>query len=717
MKKIAFLSMLLVMTLGLQARVLEVTSPADYATYYANSMTGDTLLLTASGTYTHQNLPSGKVITVMAADTAEVIINGEAKFESCDGGGIYYENLTLSNPRRLFWDAGKTGMGKIEVISFKNCVITDIAYSLICCQSSVDDCSIKKLIFDACTIHNISTAGWNFLYMFIPIEELVFNECTLYNEGKSTSLLDSRAAKGNIKITFTHNTVYQGAGTMFSLGNTYTGDDCQMVVEDNIFVCPDDKTVGAFWNITGGWWTISLKNNLFAGYEIPALGEDVGECVVENNYTPEDLNMTKDQIFADAMGSNFTIYSFSPLATLSTTGGVIGASKWLKDVEVVSLTHGLAEGVDPEAGTTQGPKGQVEKGQTFSIQAVKNFGYKFVKWIDASGATVSEDPILTVVADKDQAYYAVFEAVNVYKLSIDVVGGGKVTVSTPGKDGEYEYYEEGTVLYLTAHQNKVTTFLFWQGDNDFIASQPEIELTINSDFHLTAEFVEQSYICAFTFDTQTQAVVNNWSADLLSQRYKDQENRPVWECYSTDLHELTPYLVGSFWGTYQSYVWKKAAAGQGYYYQTMLNTSNYTSDVVVDFEVCGIYFSWNKGLLQMSYDNNRWETVSTFDITSGFVNYCDTLPYSAGYETLYIRFMPDLNGTFTGDQATTNECEAYRNIYFIAEAPEVTPDALPSVEAIVPVRYYNMMGQLVAPDTKGLVIRVQGDNVRKIMNK
>ncbi|MBO5664014.1 MAG: hypothetical protein J6R95_04435, partial [Bacteroidales bacterium] len=543
MKKFAFLSMLLVMTLGLQARVLEVTSPADYATYYANSMTGDTLLLTASGTYTHQNLPSGKVITVMAADTAEVIINGEAKFESCDGGGIYYENLTLSNPRRLFWDAGKTGMGKIEVISFKNCVITDIAYSLICCQSSVDDCSIKKLIFDACTIHNISTAGWNFLYMFIPIEELVFNECTLYNEGKSTSLLDSRAAKDNIKITFTHNTVYQGAGTMFSLGNTYTGDDCQMVVEDNIFVCPDDKTVGAFWNITGGWWTISLKNNLFAGYEIPALGEDVGECVVENNYTPEDLNMTKDQIFADAMGSNFTIYSFSPLATLSTTGGIIGASKWLKDVEVVSLTHGLAEGVDPEAGTTQGPKGQVEKGQTFSIQAVKNFGYKFVKWIDASGATVSEDPILTVVADKDQAYYAVFEAVNVYKLSIDVVGGGKVTVSTPGKDGEYEYYEEGTVLYLTAHQNKVTTFLFWQGDNDFIASQPEIELTINSDFHLTAEFVEQSYICAFTFDTQTQAVVNNWSADLLSQRYKDQENRPVWECYSTDLHELTPYLV------------------------------------------------------------------------------------------------------------------------------------------------------------------------------
>ena len=197
------------------------------------------------------------------------------------------------------------------------------------------------------------------------------------------------------------------------------------------------------------------------------------------NQIVEDLNMTKDQIFADAMGSNFTIYSFSPLATLSTTGGVIGASKWLKDVEVVSLTHGLAEGVDPEAGTTEGPKGQVEKGQTFSIQAVKNFGYKFVKWIDASGATVSEDPILTVVADKDQAYYAVFEAVNVYKLSIDVVGGGKVTVSTPGKDGEYEYYEEGTVLYLTAHQNKVTTFLFWQGDNDFIASQPEIELTIN----------------------------------------------------------------------------------------------------------------------------------------------------------------------------------------------------------------------------------------------
>ena len=722
MKKITLLCLSVLLASALQARVVEVSSVGDYPNAYASAVTGDTLLLTVSGTYVHQNLPTGKVITVMAPDTVEAVINGEAKFEQCDGGGICYENVTLSNPRRLFWDAGKTGQGTIEIISFKNCVLTDIAYSLICSQSAIDECHIRKLVFDNCLIHDISTAGWNFLYVFIPIDELVFNECTFYNEGKSTSLLDSRiAAKDvftpSIKLTMTHNTFYLGAGNFFSFNNNYPGEENSMVIEDNIFVCPDGKSFDTFLKITAGWWNISVKNNLFAGCPLPALAEDFGEITLSDNFTPEDLEMTKGDVFADAAGSNFTIYSFSPLASKSTTNGVIGASRWLKDVEVVNLSHGLATGVDSTAGTIQGPKGKVEKGGTFTLTAVKNFGYKFVKWIDANGDKVSEDATLTFVADKDLVYYAVFEAVNVYHLDVTVKGGGAVEIDLPGKDGGYEYYEDGTVLHLIAKENKVTTFVFWEGDNSLFLAQPEIELTVTSDYHITAEFYVKPYVCAFIFDTKVQQTSSAWAADLLSECYSDKENVPAWKCYSTETGDESSYLIGSFWSTYQSYVWKRPTVGQGYYFQTLLNTKGYTSDVVVDFDICGIYFSWNKVLLQMSYDSERWETVDTIAVTGGFVNHVDTLPYSSGQETLYVRFYPDLNGTYSGDPASQNESEAYRNIYFIADAPTAIHSAKAESDEEAVIRYYNLMGQRVAPDTKGLIIKVQGNKVSKILNR
>ena len=705
---------------SLQARVIEVESTGEYAGALSAALTGDTLLLTASGTYTHQNLPAGKVVTVMAPDTADVVINGESKFNECDGGGICYENVTLSNPNRLFWDAGGSGVGTIEIISFKNCEITNIAYSLLCCNSAVDVCRIKKLVFDHCTIHNISKAGWNFLRVKVAIEELVVNECTFYDENKSSSFLDSTigAKEGEtptIKLTMTHNTFYIGANTFLSVGNNYSGEGSSMVIEDNIFVCPDGKSFKSFTNISAGYWEVSVKNNLFAGIDLPTLGEDYGSITLENNYTPEDLGITKEDIFADAASKNFTIYAFSPIATKSTTEGVLGASDWLKDVEVVTLTHGLAEGVDSLAGTINGPKGKVEKGGTFKLTAVKNFGYKFVKWVDGTGAMVSEEPELTVTADKDLTYYAVFEAVKVYNMNVSIKGGsGGVSIDVAGKDGKYEQYEEGTVLHLSAKENKVTSFVCWEVNNDLL-SQPEIELTVNSDINVVAEFFVKSFVCAFTFDTNTQQGSSGWPADLIGEAYAEPDNRPLWKCYSTYDDSDKGFLLGSFYNAMQSYAWKSLPAeGHGYYFQTVINTKGYISDVVVDFTICGIYLNWKKIMVQMSYDSERWETVDTVTVTGSFANHVDTLPYSSNQEKLYVRFMPDLEAGYNG---SGNECVEYHDIYFIAEAAPSAIEAVKNDEEDAPVRYYDLMGRHVAPDAKGMIIRVQGNKAIKLINK
>ena len=720
MKKITLSLLSLLVAFGLQAKVTEVNAPADYQAALEAAANGDTLLLTTSGSYKHQLLPAGRVITVMAADTAEVTINGESKFGECDGGGICYENVTISNSGRLFWDSGTGTVGTIELISFKNCDIKDIAYSLLyCAGTDADVCRIKKLVFDNCLIHHTNTASWQLIYMWCYCEELVMNECTYYDQGNSSSLFStSNKFEGSIKITLTHNTFYIG-GDILTLGGNYGGGDCALTMEDNIIVCPDGKTAGCVANMSAGFWDIQTKNNLLVGFTMPTVSEEIGTITSENDYTLEGLGLNAQEIFADAGNSDFTIYSGTPLATASTTGSVLGASRWLKDVQVVNLTQGLAAGVDSLAGTVSGPKGKVEKGLEVTLTAVKNFGYKFVKWVDASNATVSEEAALTFTANEDCEYYAVFEPVNVYKLTLAIDGGGKVIIDVAGKDGGYEYYEEGTVLVLSAKNNLVQEFAYWQGDNDLVSASPDVEITMNGDYSITAYFQAKSYICGFNFDVDKAVTIAGYQADLVSPKYAEQDNKPAWHCYNAFTNEEASYLVGNFFGTYNSYVWKKAPMDgetvKSYYFQTVLNTTGYSSDVIVDFYVCGIYFSWNQVLLQTSYDGLAWETADTIQVTGGFVEHCDTLPYSANKETFYVRFMPNMAGTYSGDPATQNECEAYRDIYFLAEYADALKPVMNDVD--LPVRYYNLMGQLVSADTKGVIIRVQGKNAQKIMNR
>ena len=87
---------------------------------------------------------------------------------------------------------------------------------------------------------------------------------------------------------------------------------------------------------------------------------------------------------------------------------------------------------------------QYKEGAQVTLKATKNFGYKFKEWQDATGAQVSTEAETTVTMDAEKTMKAVFEKVNVYKVSVKVTndaereGLGSVTLTPNDHNGQYE---------------------------------------------------------------------------------------------------------------------------------------------------------------------------------------------------------------------------------------------------------------------------------------
>jgi hypothetical protein len=254
---------------------------------------------------------------------------------------------------------------------------------------------------------------------------------------------------------------------------------------------------------------------------------DYADITIKDNYTSlSALNLSSvNDVFADAVNGDFTIYtSLSPLATLSSTGGCIGATRWMSaSSNLCNLTRGISPTCDPKAGTLSGPQGQIQKGKEVTLKAHKNFGFKFVKWTDEAGNELCDSTVYTFTLDKDMTVYAVFDTVAIYKLTINVLGGkGEYSVSATGKDGGYDYYEAGTELTITALESPIFTFLAWYTNPETVegyeAANP---LTIKMDKDITKylEFATESYVCGWNFKkaTTTNSVPATYLGDYVEE--------------------------------------------------------------------------------------------------------------------------------------------------------------------------------------------------------
>jgi len=642
------------------ARVVIVDSPANLPTLYSSAVDGDTLMLYTGVYTTTLQLPAGKSITVMAADTSKAEYKAELNSTAgttVEGGSLVFDNIIIDRDNAYFM--GLNAAGRFKYLAFKNCIIRDLTRSFL--RTTVPDSSVLKSGIDKfemynCVMYNCNTNNWNMMWTQIPINNIDIQQCTFYKNDGVESFFTPRTTGGKsyssetLTFIFKNNIVYQGARdanrAICNATNQY-GEESTFTFENNIIVCPEGKTAGALVRAEIGMLT--MNNNLVHNYTYPVINVTLAADSA-NNYNLAKFGFTSpSQVFPDPTNGEFTMYSISPLATSAKDGGALGPQKWLKEAtNLVNLTVGYAPGSDELSGTISGPSGKIEANKEVTLVATHKFGYRFVAWKDAQGANLSESASYTFVADADKAVYAAFKQINTYKLALTVDGlVGKINISVAGKDGGYEIYEEGTEITLSAESNPISEFLFW-GDFD---SSPAKTFIMNSDMNITATFATRSFVCGWNFDTNRSTLSQSRPADFVG-KFIAQENAPLLVMYSS-ADPSTPY--SGWWNRTQddrtsATFWKnRTSPDQYYYYESRISTVGY-KDIKVQYALRGSYYGNDVWKLMYSFNGISFEEAGRDTVsTSSFSERVHTIANSGDKQEIYLRWTPDPTSTTHGD--------------------------------------------------------------------
>jgi len=734
MKKITLLVCSFAVAMFASAANITVESPADYATAYAGAADGDVLLL-YSGTYANQDLPTGKCITVKAfADTCEVFLTGEIRGGGVDGG-ITYDGVTIGDGASYLFNFTPTG--HIKHIRFVNTTLQNVSRCTFYLGGDAATTALELVEFQNCVLRNLNTGNWNMSWHTTPIWKWVINESTLYgNEGMECFYNPRAATEHTFEFIFTHNTMYSGCRdanrTINNVSGNATGEGSVMTFTDNVILCPDGKSAGKLWDVRAGYWTVTVKNNLIEGWQIPVWNEDLGDAEIANNYTLTDLGLaTPASAFADAANADFTLYKgYSALEGKGTEGSVLGDTEWLVEVSgLYTLTQGLAANVDSLAGVVSGPSGMVPGGNQVTLKAVKNYGYKFVKWVDATGTQLSTDAEYTFEMTGDLTVLAVFEKMNMYSLEITCKGGGTFAVS-PARDGNL--YEEGEEVVVTAQTNMVLEFIMGSDNAGEFYYAPEFMITMNKNLAIELEFEAKDYICGWDFDLTKSSATQQRPADWLSDKYSD-TIVPTLDLYYT-LYPDAPWTSG-YWirgdaDPQSAVTWLRCTNSgdgteyknpdnsmdssayykdQGFYWQTAVSTKAYKGDIQYSFDIKRTYMGHYNYKVQYSYDGSSWESApDTIATTGGYTHYDVKLDNTANKELVYVRLIPDVNSGYDTNRFFDVYGVYVKNIFLIAEAK---PVAIITPKAETKEMIFDLMGRRVMEATQPGLYIINGKKV------
>ena len=490
----------LLASLGMSAANTYVSTSSEFTSAYSAAGDGDVIIL-AEGTYGNKNsrteldFPNGKTVTIKAADNADVTFAYvfRNKTDGAKGGGIVFENLNIYSPDNYFMTLN--GYGDIKEITYRNCDITNVGRCLFDSNSGSAN-SVKSITIDGCTIHDCGAGGYNLIYSSHAVQKMSVTNSTLYNYTNGESLFYAReAAKGNVlEFSFCNNTVYRWAKSndraFCNIGNNYSTESTY-TFENNIVYKGKEGYTPQMVQATGG--TLVAKNNLVLEYG----GYNVSNAT---SNTVNDLTLKGLGIDAlpwpDADNGDFTIPSTSPLATASTTGGVIGAPRWLKTIaNAVTFT---ASADNEAAGSVTPANNTYEAGESVTVTATANYGYRFKEWQTKDGTTVSTDNPYTFTISENTDLVAAFTAVETFTLTVKNLGEGaawgKVKLSPEPVNGKYE---TGTEVIATIVPNSVTSFMYWE---DSSAEQSRF-FTMDGDKEISATFDVKPFIVAWDFNT------------------------------------------------------------------------------------------------------------------------------------------------------------------------------------------------------------------------
>ena len=229
-------------------------------------------------------------------------------------------------------------------------------------------------------------------------------------------------------------------------------------------------------------------------YSLSAMGE-----------TTEELNI---KIYIKSLDINKQV----GLGNIVITGVVSGTAETVSSYTLTTKVSDAKAGTvvsDPAAET-------LDEDTPVTLTATENFGYHFDHWADASGASISKENPYSFNISANTDLTAVYTAKNVYALHLSMTNGAldnSVTVYPAGHvvDGTH-FYEDGTDVKLTTHNNKILTFTHWE-DNSTL---PERTLRMDSEKKVVANFSACDYIVAW--DLHDTSIGQDRAADYGSVR-------------------------------------------------------------------------------------------------------------------------------------------------------------------------------------------------------
>ena len=337
----------------------------------------------------------------------------------------------VSIGRYAFYNSGLTSIdipGSVSVIeqaTFLNC------YSLASISFSSSLTTIKKYAFQGCSSLTSLTIPDN----ITSIEESAFGEC-----GGLTSIVVSEG-NPNYDSRNNCNAIIESSSNTLIAGS------------NNTVIPPDVTTLGkkTFFGCNFTSFTIPASVSFIDDYALFAC-YNLNELYVQAEVSPT----LGEQAF---FGMDMNIPVYVPCGSLADYQSADGWSQFTNIQEVFNYTVSVS-GNDDAWGSAAVTTNPSCADNSATITATSNCGFRFVRWEDAAGATVSTDNPFTLAVTQDTALTAVFET-----------GGTRISLVCPSGQ---------TLYYLLDCANHTATVVPENDSYPYYTTYPTGGLTIPS---------------------------------------------------------------------------------------------------------------------------------------------------------------------------------------------------------------------------------------------
>lgn len=482
-------------------------NPDDFLEKYNEAEDGSKFIM-ADGVY---NVGAVAVknhsYTFVPDENAHPVFSGNFYSESAEVfyGSFIFDGVDFDlseNTNAFLTFSNGASLASLEV---KNAKIEGLKQSFLRTSGTEIEAPISKINFENCVIDGRLAESQSFIQTEGRVVQAIdVTQSTVFGLVNGQSLItlqNSSTADQVMEINFQNNTLYNiGTETsegIINIGNVYS-QDSSFSFQDNIVLDERGFETPIVWvhfsdeNTAG---TLTLTNNLVV--DITAFSGASNMTVTETNaLTLEGLGLISVGFPNPSVG-NFEFTSSSPLATASSSGGVLGDPRWLVSDDVVMSPITYINSLNNEEILGLNPIEYIE-GISYALPTATYEGYTFFSWSSNPDAPelITEIP---TNATGERIYYAFWgeggnnvsdagvplsysiayenlptHAVNSNQNVIDV---GVVYYLEPAKAPGYRFlgwfteadYSNEVTMFDENHIENMTLFARWKKLGEFYA--------------------------------------------------------------------------------------------------------------------------------------------------------------------------------------------------------------------------------------------------------